>query len=92
MQYIVSQNLREKISWKICTENPWTSLKILADLQLSLRSSGTIFTDPEGKKAHSSVQILKESSTWAVSVWVTEIKLESYRMTLSFFCWMNNQW
>ena len=25
---------------------------------------GTIFTDPQGKKAHRSVQILKESSTW----------------------------
>ena len=29
-----------------------------------LRSSGTIFTDPQGKLAHKSVQILKERSTW----------------------------
>ena len=42
--------------------------KILADLQLSLRSSGTIFTDPQGKLAHRSVQILKESSTWVLSI------------------------
>ena len=34
-------------------------------LQLQL-GSGTIFTDPQGKKAHRSVQILKESSTWVV--------------------------
>ena len=70
MQYIVSQKLREKISWKLCTENPWTSLKILADLQLSLRSSGTIFTDRQGKRAHRSVQILKENSTWGILPWV----------------------
>ena len=50
----------------MCTENPCKSLKILADLQLSLGSSGTIFTDPQGKKAHRSVQILKESSTWDI--------------------------
>ena len=43
-------------------------VKILADLQLSLRSSGTIFTDPhQGKKANRSVQILKESSTWVLN-------------------------
>ena len=32
---------------------------------MSLRSSGTIFTDPQGKWAHRFLQILKESSTWA---------------------------
>ena len=31
---------------------------------MSLRSSGTIFTDPQGKSAHRSVQIVKNSSTW----------------------------
>ena len=30
-------------------------------MQLSLRSSGTMFTDPQGKLAHRSVQILKEN-------------------------------
>ena len=39
-------------------------MKILADLQLSLRSSGTIFTDPQRKLARRFVQILKGSSTW----------------------------
>ena len=56
----------EKKSQKTCTANLKTSVKILADLQLSLRSSGTIFTDPQGKKGHRSVQILKESSIWGV--------------------------
>ena len=51
-------------SGKICTENLRASVKILAVLQLSLRSSGTIFTDPLGNKACRSVQILKESPTW----------------------------
>ena len=37
---------------------------MFADLQLSLRSSGTIFTDPQGKLAHRSLQILKDSATW----------------------------
>ena len=64
MKYIVSLEGPEKLSWEICPENLWTSVKILADLQLSLRSSGTIFTDPQGKLAHRSLQILKESSTW----------------------------
>ena len=53
----------EKIFLEISTENSRTSVKILTDLQLSLRSSGTIFTDPQGKKAQRYVQILKESST-----------------------------
>ena len=66
MKYIVSLEGLEKFSWKICTENRWKSVKILTDLQLSLRSSGTIFTDPQGKLAHRSVQILKESSTWVM--------------------------
>ena len=64
MQYIVSLEALEKISCKICTENLWTSVKIFADLQLALHSSSTIFTDPQGKNDHKSVQILKKSSTW----------------------------
>ena len=67
MKCIVSLEVRKQFSWKICTENLWTSVKILADLQLSLRSSGTIFTDAQGKLAHRYLQILKESSTWDLS-------------------------
>ena len=33
----------------------------LADLQLSLRSSDTIFTDPQGKLAHRSVHIPRKT-------------------------------
>ena len=42
-------------------------------MQLSLRSSGTIFTEPQVKKAHRSVQILKESSTWELKVRIVTV-------------------
>ena len=56
MQYISLLEAPEKI--------PKKSVKIHAYLHFSCRSSGTIFTDPQGNEAHKSVQILNESSTW----------------------------
>ena len=47
------QKLRKKILGKYIQKIFETSVKLLSDLQLSLRSSGMIFT---GKKAHRLVQ------------------------------------
>ena len=47
MRYIASQKLQKKCL-KNLKEIRGISVKIFADLQLSLRSSGTIFTDPQG--------------------------------------------
>ena len=52
-------------------------MNILANLQLSLRNNGLIFTDPQGKKAHRSAQILKESSTWAT------VELNIFKVSLN---------
>ena len=43
-------------------------VNILPDRYLTCRSSGTIFSDPQGNKAHRSVQILKESSAWELKM------------------------
>ena len=56
MHNISSLEAPEKFFTKTCTKN-------LADLQLSCQICATIFTDPQGKNAHISVQILKERST-----------------------------
>ena len=81
MKYIVSlggpeknflKNLYRKYS-KIC-KDPGRSA------ELSLRSSGTIFIDPQGKLAHRSVQILKESSTWDL-----ETSLRKKDIVVTFF-------
>ena len=54
---------KERNFLNICSEN---LVKILADLHLSCRISATIFTDAQRNKAHRSVQILRESSTWVI--------------------------
>ena len=53
-------------TYKFCSVKSGKSVNIIVDLQVSLRNTGTIFTDPQRKLAHRSVQMLKESSTWVL--------------------------